>query len=189
MHLPILQLSCRLFWQSITSPRFVSPPTAQIWLPATSGFPKVKIAVEREDICKCNHYTLHRLSQQRLSADCLIPRESDCSWMHSKVSSDWLPSYIKATGPVLEIFKMAGYFPDSPHKMSGNVPTCLSRVHGVWYSLLLYSADHSDGSMNNLIEVSLSPVITTKNIALSSVRIQFTLQSRQLHTELPTGNR
>jgi hypothetical protein len=34
--------------------------------------------------------------------------------MHSKVSSDWQPSYIKATRPVLEIFKMAGYFPDSP---------------------------------------------------------------------------
>ena len=29
---------CRLFWQSITSPRSVSPPAAQIWLPATSGF-------------------------------------------------------------------------------------------------------------------------------------------------------
>jgi hypothetical protein len=36
--------------------------------------------------------------------------------MHSKVSSDWLPSYIKTTRPVLEIFKMAGYFLDSPHK-------------------------------------------------------------------------
>jgi len=35
--------------------------------------------------------------------------------MHSKVSSDWLPSYIRATGPVLEIFKMAGYLMDSPH--------------------------------------------------------------------------
>jgi len=34
--------------------------------------------------------------------------------MHSKVSSDWLQSYIKSTQPVLEIFKMAGYFPDSP---------------------------------------------------------------------------
>jgi len=33
--------------------------------------------------------------------------------MHSKVSSDWLPSYIKVTRPVLEIFKMAGYFPDN----------------------------------------------------------------------------
>jgi hypothetical protein len=34
--------------------------------------------------------------------------------MHSKVSSDRLPSYIKATWRVFEIFKMAGYFPDSP---------------------------------------------------------------------------
>jgi hypothetical protein len=38
MRLPIIQLSSGLFWQSITSPRSVSPPTAQIWLPATSGF-------------------------------------------------------------------------------------------------------------------------------------------------------
>jgi len=28
----------QVFWQNITSPRSVSPPTAQIWLPATSGF-------------------------------------------------------------------------------------------------------------------------------------------------------
>jgi len=34
--------------------------------------------------------------------------------MHSKVSPDRLTSYIKATRPVLEIFKMVGYFPDSP---------------------------------------------------------------------------
>ena len=33
--------------------------------------------------------------------------------MRSKVSSDWLPCYIEATQPVLQIFKMAGYFPDS----------------------------------------------------------------------------
>ena len=38
----------------------------------------------------------------------------NCSQMHSKVSSDWLPSYIIATQLVLEIFKMAGHFPDSP---------------------------------------------------------------------------
>ena len=35
---PILQLSCRLFWQSIISSRSVSLPTAHIWLPETSGF-------------------------------------------------------------------------------------------------------------------------------------------------------
>jgi len=40
--------------------------------------------------------------------------------MHSKVFSDWLPSYIKATQPVLEIFKMAGYFPDRPRSWSEN---------------------------------------------------------------------
>jgi hypothetical protein len=34
--------------------------------------------------------------------------------MRSKVCSDWLPSYIKATWPVLELFKMAGYFPERP---------------------------------------------------------------------------
>jgi hypothetical protein len=34
--------------------------------------------------------------------------------MDSKVSSDWLPCYIKATRPVLKTFKMAGYFLDSP---------------------------------------------------------------------------
>jgi hypothetical protein len=34
--------------------------------------------------------------------------------MRSKVSSDWLPSYIKATRPIPEILKMVGYFPDSP---------------------------------------------------------------------------
>ena len=76
--------------------------------------PKAKIAVEREGICECDVHTVHKLSQRRLTADWLAPRESDCSWMHSKVSSDWLPSYTKAMRPVLEIFKVDEYFPDSP---------------------------------------------------------------------------
>jgi hypothetical protein len=38
MHLPILHLSCRLFWHGITSPRSVTSPSAHIYLPATSGF-------------------------------------------------------------------------------------------------------------------------------------------------------
>jgi hypothetical protein len=46
--------------------------------------------------------------------DWLAPQDSDCSRKHSKVSSDRLQSYIKATLPVLEIFEMAGYFPDRP---------------------------------------------------------------------------
>ena len=57
--------------------------------------------------------TVHTLSQRRLTADLLAPRESDCPRMYSKVSSDWLPTYTTATRPVLEIFKMARYFPDS----------------------------------------------------------------------------
>ena len=114
MRLPILQLMCRLFWQTITSPRSVSPPTAQVWLPATSGFSQTKVVFEREEICECDGHTVHKLSRRRLTADWLAPRQNDCSVMNSKVSSDWLPSYIKATQPVLEMFKMDWYFPDSP---------------------------------------------------------------------------
>jgi len=82
------------------------------------AFPKAKIAFEREKICECDGHTVHKLSQRCLTADWLAPRENACSRLHSKVSSDWLPSYVKATRPVFEIFKMAGYFPDSrpmPH--------------------------------------------------------------------------
>ena len=83
------------------------------------AFPKAKIALEIEEICQCEGQTVHRL-RQRLTADWLAPQESDCSRMHSKVSSDWLPSYIKATRLVLEIFKTAGYFPDIPRTLIFN---------------------------------------------------------------------
>jgi len=63
---------------------------------------------------QCDGYTVHKLSQRCLAADWLVPRESDYLRMHSKVSSDCLPSYIKGTRTVLEIFKMDRYFPDSP---------------------------------------------------------------------------
>ena len=59
--------------------------------------------------CECDGHTVHKLSQRRLTADWLAPRESDCSRMRSKVSSDWLPSYIKVTRPVVEILKMATF--------------------------------------------------------------------------------
>ena len=62
------------------------------------------------------------LSQRRLTADWLASWESDCPRMRSKVSSDWLQSNIKDTWPVLEIFNMAGYFPDSP-QTSAPFPT------------------------------------------------------------------
>jgi hypothetical protein len=42
--------------------------------------------------CEYNGPTVHKLSQRRLTADWLAPRESGCSRMHSKVSFDWPPS-------------------------------------------------------------------------------------------------
>ena len=82
------------------------------------AFLKAKIAVEREQICEFDGHTVYKLSQWRLTADWLAPRESSCLRMRSKVSSDWLPRYIKATWPVLEIFKMAEYFLDSSRIVS-----------------------------------------------------------------------
>jgi len=93
----------------------LQPRFGSLWLLA---FPKVKIAVEREEICECDGHTVHKVNQRRLTADWLAPRESDCSRIHSKVSSDWLPSYIKTTQPVLEILEMAGYFPESHRILS-----------------------------------------------------------------------
>jgi hypothetical protein len=105
------------FCQSITSPRSVSPLQPRFSFLRLLAFPKAKIAFEREEVCECDSHTVRKLSQRRLTAEWLALRESDCSRMHSKVSSDWLPSYIKAMRPVLEIFKMAGYFPESPHRV------------------------------------------------------------------------
>jgi hypothetical protein len=90
------------------------PPTSQIWIPVTSVFPKAKIANKRMGICECDGHTVHKLSHQHLTAYWLAPRESDCSGMHRKVSSDWLPSYIKATWLFLMVFSVAGYFLDRP---------------------------------------------------------------------------
>jgi len=78
------------------------------------GFPKAKIAVESEENCECDSHTEHKLSQRRITADRLAPLGSGYSRKHSKVSSDRLSSYIKATLPVLEILKMTEYFPDRP---------------------------------------------------------------------------
>ena len=41
--------------------------------------------------------TQYASSLNSISLDLLAPWESDYSWTHSKVSSDWLPSYFKAT--------------------------------------------------------------------------------------------
>jgi len=111
MHLSILQLSCRLFLEKHHITKICQPPYSSLRLLV---FPKAKTGIESEEMCECDGHTVHKLSQRGLTADWLAPWESDCSQMRSKVSSDWLPSYIRATRSVLKIFKMAGYFPDSP---------------------------------------------------------------------------
>jgi len=64
--------------------------------------------------------------------------------MYSKVSSDWLPSYIKATRPVLEIFKMAGYFPDGPRRSQCDVSHNLFSILTVLSlsSLMIFSQQY-----------------------------------------------
>jgi hypothetical protein len=78
------------------------------------AIPKAKIAFERKEICKYDGHTVHKLTQRRLTAHWHAVREYDCSRMHSKFSPHWVPSYIKATWLVLQIFKTVGYSPDSP---------------------------------------------------------------------------
>ena len=66
MRLPILQLSCRLFLAKHHITRVYQPRFGSLQLLA---FPKVKIAVERDEICECDGHTVHQLSQWRLTAD------------------------------------------------------------------------------------------------------------------------
>ena len=86
----------------------LQPRLGFLWLLV---FPKLKSLLK---VRRFVTITVHMLSQWHLTANWLAPWESDCSRMRSKVSCDWLPSYIKANWPALEMFKMAGYFPDRP---------------------------------------------------------------------------
>ena len=87
--------------------------------------------------CECDGHTVHKLSQWRLTADWLDPRQNDCLRMHSNVSSDRLPSYIKANWPVLEIFKVAEYFPDSPRKYNCCIICKASGLSAITYRVFL----------------------------------------------------
>jgi len=72
MLLPILQLSCRLFFLAkhhitlVCQPHPLQPRFGSLLLLA---LPKAKLAVEMEEICECNVHTVHKLSQRRLTAD------------------------------------------------------------------------------------------------------------------------
>jgi len=102
------------FGKASHHPGMSAPLQTRFGSPQLRAFSKAKIVFEREEICECDSHTVHKLNQRRLTADWLAPQKSDCSRMHSKVFSDWMPSYIKATRPVRKIFKMAGYFLDRP---------------------------------------------------------------------------
>jgi hypothetical protein len=93
------------------------------------AFPRAKITIERGEICEYDGHTLHKISQWHLTAEWLAPWESECSRMCSKVSSDWLPNYIKDIRPVLETFNVAGYIPNRPRIQTA------SRGHSAPYSL------------------------------------------------------
>jgi len=82
--------------------------------------------------CESDGRTVHKLHQRRPTNNWLAPWESDCSRMRRKVSSDWLPSYIKATRPVLEILNMAGYFLDRPRISSVHQPICKKWKQNTW---------------------------------------------------------
>jgi hypothetical protein len=113
MCLPLLQFPCRLFFGKTSHhPGLSAPLQPRFGSLRRLAIPKAKIAVKSEEICECDGHTVHKVIQWSLTAEWPAPRESDCSRMHSKVSSDWLLSYSKATWPVLEIIKMAEYFPD-----------------------------------------------------------------------------
>jgi hypothetical protein len=122
MRLTILKISCSLFFGKTSHhPGLSAPLHPKFGFLRFLVYSKAKIAVEREEkICECDSPTVHKLSQRRLTADWLASRDSECWWMRSKVSSDGLPSYIKVRRPVLEIFKMAGYFSDSPRNLTAS---------------------------------------------------------------------
>jgi hypothetical protein len=105
--------------------------------------------------CECYCHTVHKFSQRRLTAEWLAAWESDCSRMYSNVSSDWLPSYIKTTRPVFEIFKMAGSFPVRPRTSIWPVLFCgqFRSLHNV--SLEILSTFLSTWHLTRCISVSL----------------------------------
>jgi hypothetical protein len=81
-------------------------PACDFWF-----FPKLKSPLKRRRFVNGRS---HSTQAQSMASHCrLISPMEECLRIHSKVSSDWLPSYIKATRPVPEIFKTTGYVPDS----------------------------------------------------------------------------
>jgi len=81
-------------------------------------------------------------SQRRLSANWLVLRENDYSRMYSKVSSGWVPGYIKAMRPILDILK----WPDTFRA------TLVRTVHFVQFITFTNKITTSKKHQNNLWE-------------------------------------
>ena len=64
---------------------------------------------------QCNSYTVHMLTQWRLSPSWLVQWSCHHSCMCILVHSSWLPGYISMVQTVLIILAIAGLFPDRPH--------------------------------------------------------------------------
>ena len=146
------------FWQSITSPRSVNPLQPRFGSQQLRAFPKAKITVEREEICERDSHTVHKLSQRCLTANRLAPHERVCSQMRSTVSSDWLPSYNKAAQQVLEIFKVARYFLESPCTSSIISYIILERNIALFFDIPVSVTEIYASK-----EIGVLVVITTKN--------------------------
>jgi len=71
MRLPILQLSCRLFFFGKTAhhPGHSAPLHPKFDSLRLLAFSVAKIPVESEEIRECGSHTVHKLSQRRLTAD------------------------------------------------------------------------------------------------------------------------
>jgi len=111
------------------------------------AFPRAKIAVEGGEICECDGHTAHKFSQRRLTADWLALRESDCSRMCSRVYSDWLTRYMKATRPVLDIVKMDRYFPDGRRACVGS-SNCFNKPVKHCDKQMWFKGKHNGGGLH-----------------------------------------
>ena len=110
---PFCRYCAGFFGKASQQPGLYPPPYIPDLAPCELRlFPKLKSPLKWMRLANVT-VTQYSSCQRRLTADWLDPQESDCSRMRSKVSSHWLPSYIKAMRSVLEIFKMACYFSES----------------------------------------------------------------------------
>jgi hypothetical protein len=72
--------------------------------------------------------------------------------MHRKVSSSWLPSYIKVTLPLLEILNMAQYFPDRP-RICSDCQVALKALQAIRMSFLVYQCQKALNEISALYAV------------------------------------